>query len=160
MNTPTISQGNMPFLEKVMQQGKLTDIYEAKDLSETVYRIMRDLMPKDSIERVESELHKEAISTNDKNLQNEISELWRDRNPLVSWLSKIRPPFQGKAPWGIDDKLFITRIENEGGLPRTTNGETIVKAVFSATKDELSQERVEEISSFLPGKIQEMWNQA
>jgi uncharacterized protein (DUF2267 family) len=35
-----------------------------------------------------------------------------------------------------------------------------IKAVFSATKDELSEERIQEIAGFLPDKIRELWEQA
>jgi uncharacterized protein (DUF2267 family) len=38
--------------------------------------------------------------------------------------------------------------------------ETVVKAVFSATKDELSEERVKEIAGFLPDKIRQLWEEA
>ncbi|MEM7553072.1 MAG: DUF2267 domain-containing protein [Cyanobacteria bacterium P01_A01_bin.84] len=160
MSTTDIAQDNIPFLEKIMKSANLSDLYEARDLTEIVYRTMRDLMPRETIEGVESELHKEAVSTNNKALQNEIADLWKDSNPLVAWLSKIRPKFDKSAPWGIDDNLFITRIEREGGMPAGNNGVNVIKAVFAATKQELSQERVQEISDFLPGKIQELWTQA
>jgi len=32
--------------------------------------------------------------------------------------------------------------------------------VFSATKDELSPERIEEISSWLPDKVRQIWEEA
>ena len=160
MSTSNIAQDSMPFLEKVMRAGNLQDIYEARDLSEVVYRTMRDLMPKNTIERVSSELDKPTIYTEDKTLQDGISDLWEDRNPIVSWLSKIRPPFSSSGILGIDEERFITRIEQEGGMPNSTKGETVVKAVFSATKDELSLERIQEIAEFLPGKIKELWNEA
>ena len=160
MSASNIAQDSIPFLEKVMRAANLQDIYEARDLSEVVYRTMRDLMPKDAIERVGSELDKPAISTDDKTLQDNIADLWKDRNPIVSWLSKVRPPFDTSGAWGIDEQRFITRIEQEGGMPNTTRGETVVKAVFSATKEELSRERVQEIAGFLPGKIKQLWNEA
>lgn len=160
MSASDIAQDNIAFLEKVMRSGNLQDIYEARDLSEVVYRTMRDLMPKDAIERVGSELDKPAIYTDDKTLQDNIADLWKDRNPIVSWLSKVRPPFENSGPWGIDAQRFIARIEQEGGMPKNTKGETVVKAVFSATKDELSSERVQEIAGFLPDKIKQLWNEA
>jgi uncharacterized protein (DUF2267 family) len=32
--------------------------------------------------------------------------------------------------------------------------------VFSATKDELSEERIKEITNWLPGKVRELWEEA
>lgn len=154
MNSEMISQNNLSFLEKVKVKGNLEDIYDARDLVEVVYRTMRDLMTKEEIENVASELNEETISTDNKPLQNEISDLWKDRNPLVSWLSRIRQPLE------IKDENFIKRIELEGGMPKSTDGEKVIKAVFSATKDELSQERIQEIANILPGKIQTIWLEA
>ena len=39
-----IATKNMPFLEKVMLKGNLNDIYDARDISEVVFRSMRDMM--------------------------------------------------------------------------------------------------------------------
>ncbi|MGL5083482.1 MAG: DUF2267 domain-containing protein [Microcoleaceae cyanobacterium] len=149
-----ISASNSVFLEKIQSKAELTDLYEARDLCEVVFRTMRDLMTTEAADRVATELHSEAQSTSDKTLQAEISMLWKDTNPIVAWLSRIRPPLN------IDDNLFIRRIEQEGGMPRGTSGEAVIEAVFSATKDELSQERIQEISNSLPGKIQELWLKA
>lgn len=160
MTATPIAESNRSFLEKVKNQGKLSDLYDARDLSEIVFRVMRDLMTEDTINRVDSELHEEAVETDNKTLQTEISDLWKDSNPLVGWLSRIRPPFKAPPPAGIDDNLFITRVEQEGGLPPTTSGETLIKAVFSATKDELSEDRIREVAGCLPGKVRQLWEQA
>lgn len=152
----TIAENNMPFLEKVKEQANLENIYEARDLTEIVYRTMRDLIPNETIDRVTSELETEDEQKN----TGVVADLWQDTNPLVAWLSRIRPRFQGNVPFTIDDNLFITRVEQEGGMPVQTNGETVIKAVFTATKEELSSERCQEIEPFLPGKIRQIWQQA
>ena len=104
---------------------------------------------------VESELQVEAQEyAENKRLQQEIAELWHDDNPLVAWLSNIRPPLK------FDADTFIFRIEKEGGLPRGTTGEKVINAVFSATKEELSEDRIKEVAQFLPGKIKDMWQAA
>lgn len=148
------------FLDKVMAEGELADPYDARDLTEIVYRVMRDLMTGEEIQRVEKELHHDVMQTDEKRLQMEVADLWKDTNPLVGFLSRIRPPFQAPPPAGIDDNLFITRVANEGGLPPTVSPEKIIKAVFSATKDELSEERIQEITECLPGRVREFWQQA
>ncbi|MEH2371513.1 DUF2267 domain-containing protein [Nostoc sp.] len=147
------------FLEKVMVKAGFADPYDARDFTEVVFRVMRDLMTTDTIDRVEGELHTEAVLTDEKALQLEVAELWKDTNPLVRFLSRIRQPLTGPAPLGIDSNLFLRRVANEGGLPGTVEVEQAIKAVFSATKDELSQERIQEIAGCLPDRIRELWEQ-
>ncbi|MGB3514911.1 MAG: DUF2267 domain-containing protein [Elainellaceae cyanobacterium] len=150
-----------PFLEKVKVKGSLPDLYDARDITETVFRVMRDVMTTAEADRIEEELHDSVLPTDEKALQMEVAELWKDRNPIVSLLSRIRPPMKGPAPLGIDSKLFLTRVDNEGGVPKTVNAEIVVAAVFSATKDELSPERVESVAQWLPeGKVRELWQSA
>lgn len=149
-----IATKDMPFLEKVMYKGNLSDIFDARDITEVVFRTMRDMMTTEAADRVESELHKTAEPTEDKALQNEIADLWNDTNPLVSFLSRIRPPLI------IKSDTFLFRISQEASLEQGLDPETVVKAVFSATKDELSEERVKEIAGFLPDKIRELWENA
>ncbi|MBE9163646.1 MULTISPECIES: DUF2267 domain-containing protein [Microcoleaceae] len=156
-----IATKDMPFLEKVMLNGNMEDIFDARDITELVYRTMRDLMTTEASDRVEAELHTEVLpATDDKTLQKEIAELWKDTNPLVGLLSRVRPPWQGPAPFVIDSNLFIFRVEQEGGLPSGVKPETAIAAVFSATKDELSEERIQEIAGFLPDRIREIWQSA
>jgi uncharacterized protein (DUF2267 family) len=149
-----IATKDMPFLEKVMFKGELEDIFDARDITEVVFRTMRDMMTNEASDRVADELHKEAEPTEDKALQNEIADLWKDTNPIVSFLSRIRPPLI------IKSDTFLFRIRQEAGLPQGVEPETVIKAVFSATKDELSEDRVKEIAGFLPGEILQMWEQA
>lgn len=142
------------FLEKVAIRGGLPDIFDARDLTTVVYRAMRDLMTKKAARSVESELHSEISASYKPNLQQEIADLWHDNNPLVAWLSSVRPPLE------FDADTFIWRIEQEGGLPKGTSGEKVISSVFAATKEELPAAKIQEIAQFLPGKIKEMWQAA
>ena len=148
------------FLEKVMVRSGFADLYDARDFTEVVFRVMRDLMTTEASDRVEAELHQEALSTEEKALQMEVADLWKDTNPIVGFLSRVRQPLRGPAPVGIDSNLFLTRVANEGALPPTVEGEQAVKAVFSATKDEVSEERIQEIASCLPDRVRQLWEQA
>jgi uncharacterized protein (DUF2267 family) len=150
-----IATKDMPFLEKVMLKGELADIFDARDLTIIVYRTMRDMMTNETSDRVAQDLGKQnSLPTENKRLQDNLAELWKDNNPIVSWISRIRQPLN------IKDETFIFRIEQEGSLPKGTNGEKAIKAVFSATKEELPQERIQEISQYLPGKVKQMWEAA
>ncbi|WP_414619201.1 DUF2267 domain-containing protein [Calothrix sp. CCY 0018] len=150
----------MPFLEKVMLKGGLNDIFDARDISEVVFRVMRDLMTTEAADRVAEELHEPAEPTKDKALQMEIVELWKDTNPIVGFLSRVRPPWQGPGIFKIDSDRFLFRVANEGGMPKDVDREQVVKAIFSATKDELSEERIQEIAKWLPDRILELWKAA
>jgi uncharacterized protein (DUF2267 family) len=133
------------FLEKVKAKGNLKDLDEAKNATEVVFRTMRDVMSNEAVERVEEEL--------DNSETDEVEDLWEDTNPIVSFLSKIRPQLK------IKPENFLVRLRQEANLPGR-DAETIIKAVFSATKEELSPERIQEVAGYLPGEIQEMWEQA
>jgi uncharacterized protein (DUF2267 family) len=154
VSSPIINE-HTPFLEEVALKAELPDIFDARDLSTVVYRTMRDLMPTETAKAVEAELHEEAEEgATNKRLQDEIADLWKDDNPIVAWLSKVRPPLK------FDADTFIFRVEKEGGLPRGTSGEKVINAVFAATKQELSDETKKQVSQFLPGKIKDMWEAA
>jgi uncharacterized protein (DUF2267 family) len=152
--TVPIATANMPFLEKVMLKGNLEDIFDARDVAEVVFRCMRDVMTNEAVDRVTEELHEEILPTEDKALQNEIADLWTDTNPIVAFLSRVRPVLK------IKPETFLFRINQEAGLPLNVEPETAIKAVFSATKDELSEDRIREIAQFLPGEISQMWQEA
>ncbi|MGF1458991.1 MAG: DUF2267 domain-containing protein [Leptolyngbyaceae cyanobacterium] len=157
-----ISDENMSFLKKVMVKGNLTDPYDARDVSEVVFRVMRDVMSTAASDKVESELSGGvANDPDDKSLKLDVAELWHDTNPIVSFLSRLRPPLGGEAPFGIDSDLFLARVDREAAVPKTSNGEIVTRAVFSATKEELSEERIQEIGSWLPeGKVKQLWQDA
>lgn len=154
------------FLEKVMVDGRFADPYDARDFTEVVYRIMRDLMTTDAADRVASELHQEVMPTDEKALQMEVTDLWKDTNPLVGFLSRVRPPWQGPGIFKIDSDRFFFRAANESGFQRGNNHKDAdrkqaVKAVFAATKRELSEERIQEIATWLPEEgVRELWMEA
>ncbi|PSB15050.1 DUF2267 domain-containing protein, partial [filamentous cyanobacterium CCP2] len=119
------------------------------------------LMTTEAADRVESELHEDVLPTKDKTLQMQVADLWRDTNPIVGFLSRVRPPWQGPGIFKIDSDRFLFRVANEGGFSKQVDRERLVSAVFSATKDELSEERIQEIASWLPeGGVRELWQQA
>ena len=147
----------MAFIETVMRKGHLEDAFAAKDITELVFRTMRDLMTTEAVDRVTAELDKEqeVVPTEEyKPLPDEVEDLWRDTDPVVGFLSRIQEPMK------FDSDSFLYRIRQEAKLPAGLDVETVVCAVFAATKQELSRERIEEISTFLPEKIKRMWSQA
>lgn len=162
-NGPTVPilDEHMPFLQKVMLKGNISDPYDARDITEVVFRVMRDVMTTEASDRVASELHEEASQARDKSLRLEIAELWKDTNPIVGFISRLRPPLKGPGLSGINSERFLTRVDNEGSVPPTTNAERVIEAVFSATKEELSPDRIDEIGQSLPeGKVRELWQRA
>ncbi|MEM9483317.1 MAG: DUF2267 domain-containing protein [Cyanobacteria bacterium P01_F01_bin.116] len=130
------------FLTKVMRKSGLPDIHDARDLTIVVFRSLRDLMTTEAAVRTEETFDDERVAL-----------LWKDDNPLVALLSKLRPPLK------FDTKTFLRRINQEGGVPKNVKPEDVVSAVFSTVKEELSSERIEEISSFLPDGLKAMWNE-
>jgi uncharacterized protein (DUF2267 family) len=161
-----IAEKDRSFLEKVMVEGGFADPYDARDFTEVVFRVMRDLMTTEAADRVAAELHEEAMPTKEKALQMEVTDLWKDTNPIVGFLSRVRPPWQGPGIFKIDSDRFLFRVANEAGFERGTehrdrDRKQAVKAVFSATKKELSEERIQEIASWLPKEgVRELWEEA
>jgi uncharacterized protein (DUF2267 family) len=165
---PAIADRDRPFLEKVTVEGGFSNAYDARDFTEVVFRVMRDLMTTEAADRVASELDNEETLPNasDKSLHMDVVELWQDTNPLVGLLSRVRPPWQGPGIFKIDSDRFLFRVANEGGLKRLDEDKyaarsRAVKAVFAATKQELSEERIQEIANWMPeGEVLELWQQA
>jgi uncharacterized protein (DUF2267 family) len=150
----------------VMVEGGFADPYDARDFTEVVFRVMRDLMTTEASDRVADELHEEMMPTDEKALQLEVTDLWKDRNPIVGFLSRVRPPWQGPGIFKINSDRFFFRVANEGGLERMpehkdAQRKQAVKAVFTATKRELSPERIQEVASWLPDEgVRELWEEA
>lgn len=149
------------FLQKVAAQAGLSDLYDARDITEVIFRTMRDMMTTEASDKVAEDLKAPlAEGIEDKTLYTatplatEVKDLWQDTNPIVHFLSRIRPALN------IDDKTFLFRVKQEAGLPANVAPEQAVKAVFSATKEELSSERVNEITGCLPGVVRQLWEQA
>ncbi|HEY9875999.1 MAG TPA: DUF2267 domain-containing protein [Candidatus Obscuribacterales bacterium] len=142
------------FLEKVKTKGNLKDLDEAKRATEVLFRTMRDVMTTEASERVAQELDQADERREQSGLpEADVEELWEDTNPLVGFLSKLRPQLK------IKPENFLIRLRQEGNLPGA-DAVPIVKAIFSATKEELSQERIQEIAGFLPGEIRQMWEES
>jgi uncharacterized protein (DUF2267 family) len=122
---------------------------------------MRDMMTNEAVEHVSEELHVPIEGDNPDRtlytatpLATEVSDLWEDTNPIVHFLSRIRPVLH------IKSDTFLFRVRQEAGLQPNVSAEQVVEAVFSATKDELSEERIQEVAGFLPDKIRELWEKA
>ncbi|MEM9908305.1 MAG: DUF2267 domain-containing protein [Cyanobacteria bacterium P01_D01_bin.44] len=142
MVAKSFSPAEKAFLEKVMQKANLPDIYDARDLTIVVLRSLRDLMTTEAAERTEETFDDEKIA-----------QLWKDDNPIVAALAKLRPPLK------VDTETFLRRIRQEGGLPKDASAEGVVIAVFSTIREELPPERIQEISGFLPDGLKVMWEQ-
>jgi uncharacterized protein (DUF2267 family) len=142
MASDNFSAAERAFLEKVMQKASLPDIYDARDLTTIVFRSMRDLMTTEAADRTQASFKDE-----------EIAALWKDDNPIVRVLSRLRPPLN------IDTETFLRRIKQEGGMPKGVTPEAVVIAVFSTAREELSEAQIKEISSTLPDGLKVMWDQ-
>lgn len=142
MAASKLSPTEQAFLEKVMKKASLPDIYDARDITIVVLRSLRDLMSTDASERTAAAFDDEKIA-----------KLWKDDNPIVAALAKLRPPLK------VDTETFLRRIKQEGGVPKTVSPEAAVIAVFSTVREELPPERVQEISSYLPDGLKVMWDQ-
>lgn len=152
-NRGQIEQKDLPFLEKVMSRAGLPDIFDARDLTVVVYRTLRDMLPTEKADRVRAELRERASGSDNPALGGEVAQLWQDTNPLVAWLSRIRGPLT------INRDSFLFRIENEGGLPKYVHPVVLVRAVFSATREELTPTTAAEVAQYLPEDLRELWEE-
>ncbi len=140
------------FLQAVVANGGLESAYDARDISEIVFRSIRDLMPTEISNRIATEL--DATESEFEVEPITLAKLWRDTNPLVRWLSQVRPPLE------VKDEVFLRRIQQEAGIPKDVDASEVLMAVFGAMKAVLSSETAAEIASYLPGQIRFGWNRA
>ncbi|WP_346293376.1 hypothetical protein [Sphaerothrix gracilis] len=79
-----------------------------------------------------------------------MAQLWKSDNSIAAFLSRfLLPP-------NIDTETFLRRVK---GVPKNVTSEAVVIAVFLTAREELSAERVQEISSILPDGLQVLWDQ-
>jgi uncharacterized protein (DUF2267 family) len=140
---------SQPFLYAVLTQSGLEDIYDARDVTEVVFRTLRDIVGKDVVTPITAEL--ESVDAPDTT---EIVALWKDTNPLVALISRVRPPLE------IASDTFFFRVAQEAGLSKATDPKVAVKAVFAQLKARLSSARAEELRLLLPEQVQQVWRQA
>lgn len=139
------------FLEKVLNQSELQSDNDAQVATKVVFRILRDLMPTDEIDRISQDLHSQAPKAD-----MEIADLWNDPNVMVAFFSRISPLRQ----LNISSDTFLLRLSQEAALPEGVKVTGVAQAVFSALQDELPEQKSNEIAQFLPDEIQQLWQQA
>lgn len=139
------------FLEKVVERSTLETTNEAQTAVKVVFRLLRDMMPTDEIEKIENTLQEEA-----PNDDMTVADLWHDPNVMVAFFSRISPLRQ----LSISPGTFFLRLQQEGALPKDADPKAITQAIFSATKEELPQSRIGEIAQFLPDEIRQIWEAA
>lgn len=143
---------NKAFLDKVIANSKLETVNEAQTATKVVFRILRDLLPREEVDKLADELRGEEAPNADM----EIKDLFKDTNPMVSFFSYISPVQQ----LNISKDTFMLRLNQEGAVRHDTDPEEVTKAVFSATKDELSQAQIDNVTKCLSDEIRAIWQQA
>ena len=133
------------FLDTVVVRSGLDSDYDARDIAEVVFRTIRDVIPTETANRIAEELAVKSAP---------LSELWRDTNVLVRWLSQVRPILE------IRDEVFLHRIQQEAGVPLNVHAADVMAAVFAASKNILSEESAAEVARYLPGQVRVEWNRA
>ena len=144
---------NKAFLEKVVAETNLETVNEAQTASKVVFRILRDLLPREEVDKLADELRGEEAPKADM----EIKDLFKDTNPMVSFFSYISPIQQ----LNIDKDTFMLRLNQEGAVRHDTDAEAVTKAVFSATKEEISSEQIENVAKCISDdELRTLWQQA
>ncbi|MGF1515021.1 MAG: DUF2267 domain-containing protein [Elainellaceae cyanobacterium] len=140
------------FLEKVVEQSTLKSTNGARAATKVVFRILRDVMPTEEIEALEKDL--QAGESKDSTTA---ADLWGDPNIMVAFFSRVSPLRQ----LNIGFETAMLRLEQEAALTKADKPEQVAMAIFSATKSELSDERIAEVARLLPSDgFRQMWEQA
>ncbi len=143
---------NKAFLDKVIANSSLQTENEAQTATKVVFRILRDLLPREEVDKLADELREDAPKAD-----MEIKDLFKDTNPMVSFFSYISPIQQ----LNISKDVFMLRLNQEGAVRHDTDAEEVTKAVFSATKDEISSEQIENVAKCISDdEIRTLWQQA
>ena len=142
---------NKAFLDKVIANSNLETVNEAQTATKIVFRILRDLLPREEVDKLADELREDAPKAD-----MEIKDLFKDTNPMVSFFSYISPVQQ----LNISRDTFMLRLQQEGAIRSDADAEQVTKAVFNATKDELSQEQIDNVTKCLNEEIRTIWQQA
>ena len=142
---------NKAFLDKVIANTNLETVNEAQTATKVVFRILRDLLPREEVDKLADELREDAPKAD-----MEIKDLFKDTNPMVSFFSYISPVQQ----LNISKDVFMLRLQQEGAIKSEADAEQVTKAVFKATKDELSSEQIDNVTKCLNEEIRPIWQQA
>ena len=144
---------NKAFLDKVIANTNLETVNEAQTATKVVFRILRDLLPREEVDKLADELRGEEAPNADM----EIKDLFKDTNPMVSFFSYISPIQQ----LNISKDTFMLRLNQEGAVRHDTDPEEVTKAVFSATKDEISQSQIENVAKCISDdELRSIWLQS
>ncbi len=143
---------NKAFLDKVIANSNLQTENEAQTATKVVFRILRDLLPREEVDKLADELREDEPKAD-----MQIKDLFKDTNPMVSFFSYISPIQQ----LNISKDTFMLRLQQEGAIRHDTDAEEVTKAVFSATKDEISSEQIENVAKCISDdQIRVLWQQA
>ena len=144
---------NKAFLDKVIADTNLTTVNEAQTATKVVFRILRDLLPREEVDKLADELRGEEAPNADM----ELKDLFKDTNPMVSFFSYISPIQQ----LNISKDTFMLRLKQEGAVRHDTDAEAVTKAVFAATKAEISNEQIQNVAKCISDdEIRAIWQQA
>lgn len=140
------------FLQKVIDQSDLKSTNDAQSATEVLFRILRDMIPNEDVQKIEQELQTAATKGN-----TQVAELWTDPNVMVAFFSRVSPLRTLKISYGT----AMLRLQQEAALPEGIKSEQVAIAIFSATKAELSDERIQDVANCLSDDgLRQMWKQA
>jgi len=151
MAEQTAEQNQQSFLETIIEKSELYSDNEAQMAAKVVFRILRDMMPNEQVDRISQDLHEEAPKAD-----MEIADLWNDPNAMVAFFSRISP----FRPLSISSDTFFLRLDQEGALPRSADAKGVTQAVFTALKQQLPEQKSSEVPQYLPDEIAQLWQQA